>query len=266
MARKPLLIAEGDSWFAIPPFELVVPRDIVGHLRRLGYQVKSVADPGHTLEQMVNDTDGLKKKIEENEKPKAILLSGGGDDVFAYLPKILNHARYAKPIIDKNEAEKFVGCLEQDYVQWLRFITATCKSRHEAEVPILIHGYGYAVPANRPMWGVWRGTWLYPRFREKGHMDLQKNTDAIASLVNWFNEMLHNLPKKHGLNHVKYVDLRQCLSRDIQCTYHRDHHNYGDDEGCSAKFELDWNDEIHPTSEGFGKIAEEFRDEIQNLP
>src|SRR4030095_2565067 len=99
-----LLIAEGDSWFDYPWTDI---------LRILedehGYDVESVAHAGDRVEQMAYSGGQLEEFSRRLEKllrisriPKAILLSGGGNDLagteFAML---LNHA--ASPIPGLND-------------------------------------------------------------------------------------------------------------------------------------------------------------------
>ena len=48
---KPLLVAEGDSWFDYAP-----GLDILDHLRSMGYPIIKVAEAGDTLDNMVYGT------------------------------------------------------------------------------------------------------------------------------------------------------------------------------------------------------------------
>ena len=170
MAKNTLLIAEGDSWFALPDVFLY-PFDIINQLRSFGYDVESVAVRGRLLHDMVKHTGAIKKKIKKNKRPKAILLSGGGNDVLGCLPQMLNKGGYGKPIIKMHKAKAVVKRIEKQYEQWLRSVTKTCKKHHKAEIPILIHGYGYVVPNNQPTFYPW--VWLYKHFRNKNQMNLQ---------------------------------------------------------------------------------------------
>src|SRR6185436_4286109 len=86
---------EGDSWFDYPF------HDVLSDLEdRYGYDVESVAHKGDTVEDMAfsgGQLDTFARRVEKvlrsGAKPRAILLSGGGNDVagdeFAIL---LNHA------------------------------------------------------------------------------------------------------------------------------------------------------------------------------
>ena len=58
----------------------------------------------------------------------------------------------------------------------------------------------------------------------------------------WFSpkqKMLANLHTKQKLGHIKYIDLRACLSNNLRCLHDREGHNYGDTEDCVGEFELD---------------------------
>ena len=164
MEKKTLLIAEGDSWFALPDALFFYPWDILNHLESFGYEIKSVAAAGRRLQYMVRHTDKINKKI-KNNKPKAILFSGGGNDVLGSLPQILNEGGHGKPIINRRKAKAVVRHVEGQYEQWLGSITKACKKYHGTTIPILIHGYGYPVPNNQPTF--YLRTWLYPHFRSK---------------------------------------------------------------------------------------------------
>lgn len=94
-APRPWLIAEGDSWFDFPFNDVLKALD-----DEFGYEIESVASKGDTIESMAysgGQLDALVRRLERmlryQHTPKAILLSGGGNDVagdeFAIL---LNHA------------------------------------------------------------------------------------------------------------------------------------------------------------------------------
>ncbi len=263
MAKKTFLIAEGDSWFALPDVFFFYPCDIINQLESFGYEIESVAGRGQRLQDMVKHTGPIKNKIKKNKKPKAILFSGGGNDVLGRLPQMLNEGGYGKPVINIHKAKQVVTCIEEQYEQWLCSVTKICKKHHRTKIPILIHGYGYVVPNNQQTFYPW--VWLYPHFRRKKQMNLQANTTALAVLMDLFNKMLSNLPKKGKLNHVKYIDVRDCLSNSLVCRDNPEE-NYTETNLCNAEFQMDWNDEIHPTSDGFLKIAKKFRKEIERLP
>ena len=251
-----LLAAEGDSWFEFP-----VRSQVVRELRQLGYAVREVADHSHTLEFMATSphqqdefSEMMKQLGNRKAKPTAVLLSGGGNDFVDFLPSLLNRYDPRGPILNTSKVDDFAeNHIRKNYVKWLNFVTKTCSDNFngEGQIPILIHGYGYAVPDGRGILFV--GHWLRKEFRSKGHKKLAQNTQTVATLVDKFNDVLSRLPKEKGLNHVHYVDLRNILSNDL-----------GKEDG-KRKYKSDWGDELHPTNEGFAKVAAEFARVIDAL-
>ena len=185
-----LLVAEGDSWFEFP-----LRSHVVRELRRLGYAVQEVADHSHTLEFMATSphqkaefSDKLRGLATRKAKPAAVLLSGGGNDFVDALPSLLNDYDPKTPVLNESEVDKFSQrYLRKHYLDWLRFVTTTCDELFEGDerIPILIHGYAYAVPDGRGI--PFYGHWLRKEFRAKGHRNLSQNTQTMVALVDVFN-------------------------------------------------------------------------------
>ena len=251
-----LLVAEGDSWFDFP-----FHSHAVSALRRLGYAVKEVADPTHTLEFMAtspHQKEDFAAKLRELEirktRPTAVLLSGGGNDFVDVLPFLLNDYSPQSPPLNKSEVKKFSDKhLRKFYVEWLTFVTTTCDDLFGSDkrIPILIHGYAYAVPDGRR--NFFAGPWLRKEFRAKGHMNLAQNTQTIAAFIDTFNDVLSLIPGTTGLEHVRYVDLRNVLTNDLSRV------------NGKRKYKKDWRDELHPTENGFANVAAEFSSVIEGL-
>jgi hypothetical protein len=109
-------------------------------------------------------------------------------------------------------------------------------------LPILVHGYDYAVPDGRGFaggWGPFPGPWLEPGFREKGYGDPAVRLAIVEQLIDRFNAVLIELPSVPGLEHVRHVELRGTLPRD-------------------ATYESWWANELHPTQAGFEAVADRF--------
>lgn len=256
-ANRPLLVAEGDSWFALPstPFR----RDVVEWLESFDYEVRSIADPSHTLKSMAfspeqrNElTRSLIRVARQPSQvvPKAILLSGGGNDLVKRFSVLLNWFRPNMSIFRNDEVQDFMEDMKECYDELVGFITDECKRIFplNAPIPILIHGYAHAVPDGRGfrfLGARVAGPWFDPRFEAKGHTDFQKNTDAMEGLVDQFNKMLSDF--SDGLTHVYYVNMRNCLTNDLR------------------GYRNDWADELHPTHIGFEGVAKEFRRQLEAL-
>ncbi len=250
--RNGLLIAEGDSWFDYPGDNvLAILED------DFGYRVESVAHHGDTVESMAYDDTQLKKLArafehvrQDGRVPRAILLSGGGNDIagdeFAVL---LNHAKSGLSPLNPRVIE---GILDER----LRFaigsviaaVTELSERFFGKKTPVLIHGYGYPVPDGRGyLGGFWflPGPWLKPGFSEKGYQDIQACCDILEDLINRFNRLLQSIAGSSGFKHVTYVDVRPLLSNDLPTAYKKS-----------------WDNELHPTDAGYARVAEKFDEAI----
>jgi len=247
------LVAEGDSWFDYPL------NDVLRFLEdRHGYDVESAAHAGDSVEQMAYSNGQLEEFLRRIEKllrrgvvPKAIVLSGGGNDLagpeFAML---LNHAEssiagLSDPILRGVIDER----LRTAYVVILSSVTRACEVRVGRKLPIVVHGYDYPVPDGRGVGGVFGflpGPWLEPGFRVKGFSHLDDRRAIIVVLIDRFNKMLAEVAARPGFEHVHHIDLRRTLT--------------------SANYKADWANELHPTAKGFEAVAKKFAAVIAGLP
>ena len=279
--NEAVLLAEGDSWFSFFDFEKSVSERVksfvLDHCRtnilevlekEHNYDVVEVAKSGDHLEQMASDnqTAELIKYLKElNEKkitPKAILFSGGGNDFACELPAILNDKQSGTDVLNNQKLKELIDVkLKDAYTKLIKIVTTKSQELYKKKIPILIHGYDYPVPDGR---GVnsdgtgWMckvlfcilkiprkiGPWLKRAFKCKGYEDLQANTNTMKKVIDRFNCMLSKLDKK--FDHVTHVDVRNCLSNKLK--------------NCAYK--EDWGDEMHPTDDGFEKVAKKFHEEI----
>ncbi|MBK8230686.1 MAG: hypothetical protein IPK72_08925 [Candidatus Eisenbacteria bacterium] len=247
------LVAEGDSWFDYPR------RDVLKILQdKYGYEVERVSHKGDRVEEMAYGEGQLEefcraveKLIRNGHVPRAILLSGGGNDITGEaLAMLLNHAR--SPISGLSESV-MRGVVDErmflSYVTIITKVTSVCEAKLGRKLPLLVHGYGYPVPDGRGFAGGWwllPGPWLKPGFDQKGFADLAANTKTMRVLIDRFNTMLASLSQLNGLEHVRYVDLRKCLTA-----------------GNGEK--SDWANELHPNEEGFKKVVAEFEQVLSRL-
>jgi hypothetical protein len=257
-----LLVAEGDSWFDYP-FHDVLERLEDKH----GFRVESVAHKGDTLEEMAYDATQLTKlarmfeKVAQDGKvPRAILLSGGGNDIageeFAIL---LNHAASGLAVLNDNVVKGVIeDRLRFATVSVISAVTTLSEQYFQKKVPVVIHGYDYAVPDGRGyLGGFWvlPGPWMEPGFRQKGYLnaagsgiDLPRCTGIVKDLMDRFNAMLQTIPGQPGLAHVSFLDLRGVLP------------------GAPNTYKSAWENELHPNKSGFDLVAQEFRRRILTFP
>jgi hypothetical protein len=248
------LLAVGDSWFNYPF------HDVLKELDELGYDIESTAHHGDRIESMAYhggqiDEFGrcLDKLIHKGAKPKAILLSGGGNDIAGEeFGMLLNSSEsgihgWNDEIVEGVLNER-VACA---YCSLIASLDKVCLELAKCTFPILVHGYGYPVPDGRGVWEGWLlpGPWLKPGFREKLFKDLPTNVVLMKGLIDRFNEMLGGLTKARRFADVHYIDLRSLLPPELE-----------DDA-----YKVWWANELHPTKEGFKLIADAFADVLSRL-
>jgi hypothetical protein len=249
------LVAEGDSWFDYPKHDIL--RLLEDHH---GYEVESVASKGDRVEDMAYDvgqheelTRLFEKLLRNGTTPRAILLSGGGNDIAGdEFGMLLNHKESPVASLNMKVVDGVINeRIKISYITILSRITNICLKRFNHVIPILVHGYDYPVPDGRGFLGGWwflPGPWLDPGFREKGFdMNcLPERIKIIKTLIDIFNEMLIEVTSLSEFKHVHYVPLRETLS--------------------NPDYTNDWANEMPPTEEGFDLVTNKFAEVISNLP
>jgi lysophospholipase L1-like esterase len=252
-----LLIAEGDSWFDYPFYSVLEELE-----DDFNYEIESVAHKGDTVEEMAYDDGQLAKlsakldKLGQQQKvPRAILLSGGGNDVAGdEFSVFLNHKKSGlQPLNDSVVDGVLKGRLQFAIVSLVTAVTALAKKAFGKVIPVLMHGYDFPVADGRGyLGGFWvlPGPWLEPGFRRKGYALLPERVVIMEELINRFSEVVKALPALPGLEHVTFVDLRGKLSNKL----------------AGNEYKKSWENELHPTEGGFKVVAAEFHAAIKKLP
>lgn len=237
---KGWIVAEGDSWFDYPG------RDVLDWLHEFGFDIESVARAGDRAEMMAfgrGQFDKFAAAIEKvigvapDRRPRAILLSGGGNDIagdeFGFL---LNHAGSPRQGLNDSIVTGVIDERVQDaYIHIIRKVTELCRQMVGVDVTIVLHGYGYPIPDGDGVlggFGPFPGPWLRPGFIEKGFNNLAENKDTMKKLIDRFNIMLARVAAMFP--HVRYVNLRTLLPADKKL----------------------WANELHPKPPGFRLAAE----------
>lgn len=241
-----LVVAEGDSWFDYPFHSVLAALE-----RRLGFEVESVAHRGDSAEEMAYDAAQLagaarlfERLARQDRRPRAILLSAGGNDVVgSEFRLLLNHRDSGLPPL----SEAVVRGVVDERVRFalasvLGALTGLSRHYFGAALPIVVHGYDYPVPDGRGYaGGFWLlpGPWLEPAFRQKGYQALAERAAIARALIDRFNAVLAALPGEPGLGHLRYADLRGTLSGEL----------------AGRRYRRSWENELHPTARGFERIA-----------
>jgi lysophospholipase L1-like esterase len=245
-----VLVAEGDSWFDYPMQDVLrlLEDDYLYDVESVAHKGDCVEDMAHSAGQFEEFARRLEKLLANSKVPKAILLSGGGNDIagdeFAIL---LNHAASSLPPLNENIVSGVIDIrLKEAYVRILTALTAIAKSYLGRPIPIIVHGYDHPIPDGRGFMGGWwalPGPWLKPGFVRKGHLDLATNTKLVAELIDRFNVMLGSVTSLPAFAHVHYLDLRGTLKGDKKL----------------------WANELHPNAKGFDLVTKKFADLIAKI-
>lgn len=239
---RPQLVAEGDSWFDYPP-----GLDILDHLKRTHkYPITKLSKAGDTLENMVYGTGfnrdfsrlpspfGSLVNTVARQQPAAVLFSAGGNDVAGDdLAAFLNHKASGRPVLRTEYLSDVIG----GFVREAYRLAAKEVWKAAPNALFVTHGYGYAVPdgkavLNFPFGFRFIGPWLRPAFARKG-VEVPEGRDIIRVIIDKFNDTLGELGAELGSRFV-YIDLRALLQ------------------------DADWVNELHVSSEAYGRVAAEF--------
>jgi lysophospholipase L1-like esterase len=244
-ARQLVLLAHGDSWFDYPLDGnglSLEDTDVIAQLRGLGTPPPLVLNLSHFGE-ATTDEMGLSRvqRVDAaladprnwgpSGKPDAILFSGGGNDIVGERFCIyLNPKGAGAPALDPVRFGMSLQAIEASYLDLFYF-----RDQYAPDVPIVGHGYDFGIPNGvHPLCA---GPWVQPSLLYRGWTDLTDGKAIIRDALTQFNAMLakfdadpqykfHLVPTQNTLN------------------------------------DADWANELHPTAEGFGKIAQKFADKL----
>lgn len=248
--KSPVLVSEGDSWFQFP----ILLDDVIDQLFG-DFNIWSVDAAGDTLQNIVLDQPEYMEALSQQAgSVRALLFSGAGNDFLgedasgrSVLVQILKPFKPGKPAdwyIDTPALERKIGFVEDCYRKVLTTVQAAYPS-----LPIICHGYDYAIPGGGPGDGrhpiyAAQDKWLGKPMREQlGITDLKLQTAIVKLLIDKLNECIDSLcgGNKVGgaFKNAWHVDARNTVG--------------------ALSF---WADELHPTNEGFAKVAAKFRSVI----
>lgn len=229
MPDKPVLVAEGDSWFLYP----FLVKDILDYVME-EFPVLSIASAGDELENYREDGHLLKSVAKH--RPKYVLISGGGNDIIG--PEIEHLLRDGVPagrsaeeyLNEKAEANQ--AKLKELYEFFVREL-----KNFESVKQVFLHGYDY-IRIDHEEKVVKKG-WVNKYMLAKGIAEAEDRDKIIRLLLDTFNENLRKLAEDDPF--VTYLDLRGKVNKG------------------------QWYDEIHPNDEGYGTVGGIFIDRINEF-
>lgn len=247
-SKAPVLVSEGDSWFQFP----ILIDDVIDQLGK-DYLVWDVSAAGDTAQNMVFGVVGkghceyLNALRDRKDRVRAFLFSAAGND-------IIGQDEAGVPMLARILKKHVSGGSPSDHIDFAVFgqaltflkkaysdvITKIRKEPGFEKLPIIVHGYDYAIPSDagpdeprHPIYAK-QDEWLGKPLAEKGITDPSLQRGIIRRLIDGLYDMLDQVAHDHP--HVHVVNVRGTLP---QIT--------------------DWNDEIHGTSAGFEHVAGKFK-------
>lgn len=244
----PRILAEGDSWFSYPREHIAFGKrsNLMQHLanrhRRL---ILHFSESGHELSTMLKPKN--RKLLLDSAKEfhfDLFLWSAGGNDFVGKgtFAKYLNDTGGSSAIswINQTVAHELFDGLRDSFAGFVAESLCVAKN---PKMKMLTHTYDRVIPRNKgtKLLGKEFGPWLWPDLNREGK---EVPEELWIPVANWFlNEWAKRLKQvKAGLPAELKPRFKLIETR-----------------GTLAGIE-DWKDEIHPTSEGFKKLAQKFRD------
>ncbi len=251
-ARAPAMtiVAEGDSWFDYPP-----GLDILDQLKlRHKYDIVKLAQAGDTIENIAFGTlfdrnfgrpepqiNVLMGEV-DRIRPRVVLLSGGGNDVAGdQFAGFLNHADSGLPRLRMTHVKDVIhGVVKKAFERIAGEIW-----KIDSTIAIVTHGYGYPIPDgtavfNFPFGYRFLGPWLRPALVSKNITKLGDGKEILKTIIDEFNTMLAGL-QTNLTGPFRFVDLRDTIKT------------------------RDWVNELHVSSESYGRCADKFHELIESL-
>jgi lysophospholipase L1-like esterase len=243
------ILAEGDSWFSLsgyPKIENVLfeldfnpgteEKTLIVNIAKPGDEIVRMASPEH-----VKVFENLVRVSKHAYGWSLILLSGGGNDLIAAAGKILRKGDSVEACIVQAELTACMNNVQAAYRKLAAIRDAATGINDDCVM--VTHTYDYATPRDSPtrfFGGTIGRSWLHEAMEKKG-IPQQFRIPIADRLIDTLAETIIGLTK--GTNPIRkfvVVPTRGTLIRAAE----------GDTDTSN-----DWRNEIHPTSDGYAKIA-----------
>lgn len=220
------IVSEGDSWFQYP----FLLQDVIDHLFRK-HAILSLGAAGDTLDDVFTQNEVVTAVLAE--RPDAVLLSGGGNDLLGG-GNLATIVRSFTPGLDAaGHITTVFDTILAEVIRKLRNIAAGVAAAAPG-TPILTHTYDHAIPDN--------GRWLGRPLQSRGIQDKGLQREIVEILIDRWADALARLAREPGLSGKLHI---------VNCR------NTIPDNG--------WEDELHPDSKSFAKASQKFDAVIQSV-
>jgi hypothetical protein len=243
------ILAEGDSWFDYP-LPVTHGDGVIYQLQRiLGYPIANMAHYGLEVEQMMGLStrqEIISRLSDPQVKYDALLFSGGGNDLVG--DQFCIWLRDAPPVVppaqmlDENAAEAALAILEAEYRELVDI-----RDQYSPETVIFVHAYDFPPITGIGVCGV--GPWLKPSldyaYRHLGVESPDPNDEfvVVKTLMEMFDATLDRVAADPKVQRFVVVPT----------------------QGALTPTSTDWQNEIHPSSAGFLRIAQKFQSSLASV-
>jgi hypothetical protein len=241
--RQLRILAEGDSWFEYP-LPLIGGDGVIVQLRKLlGIPILNMAHHGDEVRQMLSlpqRQEIIKRLSDPAVRFDALLFSGGGNDLagdqFRLWLRIMPPSTPPAQLLNPTAVDAVLGVVETGYRELIRI-----RNQFSPQTVIFVHGYDFPPITGIGVCGL--GPWLRPSldslFLEMGlnPPNPHEQFKVVRELLERFNAMLQRIAAEPAVQRFVVVPTQGTLVADKN----------------------DWQNEIHPTTTGFVKIAQKFK-------
>jgi hypothetical protein len=237
------ILAEGDSWFEYP-LPVAHGDGVIYQLQKLlGYQIANMAHHGLEVEQMMGLSirqEIITRLSDQRIRFDALLFSGGGNDIvgdqFCIWLKDSPPVPAPAQMLDMNAVNSALAILEAEYRELVDI-----RNQFSPQTVIFVHAYDFPPVTGKGVCGA--GPWLKPSldyaYQHLGVANPNPNDEfvVVKTLMQMFGAMLDRIAADTTIQKFIVVPTQGTLMPDAS----------------------DWQNEIHPSSTGFAKIAMKFQ-------
>lgn len=239
------IFAEGDSWFDYPAHAF--KRGLVPRLeRRLGVPILNLAKAGDEVRYMLGVeqykllAEHLSQGCPAGGAWDALLFSGGGNDIVDNPMALwVKHWNPALPAEDHLNTQRFASALSLVRAGYEDLIAL--RDRLSPTTCLLFHGYDFAIPDGRGVCFNSLGPWLKPTFDLRGFPTRDAGSAVVKAMLSEFAKVLQTLADNNP--GVRFIN----------------------GQGLLPETTSSWHNELHPSSEGFDRHADNFRAALKEL-
>jgi len=243
------ILAEGDSWFEYP-LPVTHGDGVIYQLQKLlGYEIANMAHHGLEVEQMMGLSirqEIITRLSDPRVRFDALLFSGGGNDIvgdqFCIWLKDSPPAPTPPLMLDTNAVNSALAILEAEYRELVDI-----RNQYSPQTVIFVHAYDFPPITGKGVCGA--GPWLKPSldyaYQHLGVANPNPNDEflVVKTLMEMFGAMLDRIAADPAVQKFVVVPTQGTLTPDAS----------------------DWQNEIHPSSTGFTKIAEKFQTSLATI-